>query len=52
MSYCTLDEAFGNTYLNQQNKFNSTSNINNQLDSCVKKGKIRRKKINCNEKKK
>jgi hypothetical protein len=49
MSYCTLDEAFGNTYLNQQNRVNSNVDKHNSLDSCVKRSKIRRKKINCNE---
>ena len=51
MSYCTLDEAFGDTYLNQQNRVNSNVEQKNSLNSCVKRSKIRRKKINCNEKK-
>ena len=51
MSYCTLDEAFGNTYLNQQNRVKSNVDQHNSINSCVKRSKIRRKKINCNEKK-
>jgi hypothetical protein len=42
MSYCTLDEAFGSPYLSGQE---------NNYDKCVKRSKVRRKKINCNEKK-
>ena len=42
MSYCTLDEAFGSPYLSEQE---------NNYDKCVKKSKVRKRKINCNEKK-
>ena len=41
MSYCTLDEAFGAPYLSEQE---------NNYDKCVKRNKIRKKKINCNAK--
>ena len=42
MSYCTLDEAFGSPYLSEQES---------NYDKCVKRSKVRRRKINCNEKK-
>lgn len=52
MSYCTLDEAFGNLQLNNVPKQNNMQNNRyNSLNSCVKKNKTKRKRINCNEKK-
>jgi hypothetical protein len=42
MSYCTLDEAFGSPYLSENGS---------NYDKCVKRSKVRKKKINCNEKK-
>ena len=47
MSYCTLDEAFGNTYLNEQKLVNPNINRNNNLNTLnfyLKKSKIKKKK--------
>lgn len=51
MSYCTLDEAFGNLQYNNVPKQNIQNNRYNSLNSCTKKIKTKRKRINCNEKK-